>query len=99
MNGNCDKKTAFALILWTAIFLLAVAVNCLFMWLVFIGVTVIEIGIIFLSDESEVEYKRRGKWIAYKRLSSSKCSECGHTFENETRYCPYCGTKMESEDK
>lgn len=53
MNGNCDNKSAFALILWTAIFLLAVAVNCLFMWLVFVGVTIIEVGILFLSDESE----------------------------------------------
>lgn len=53
MNGHCDNKAAFALIVWTVIFLVAVACNSLFMWLAFIGFSVIELGIIFLCESED----------------------------------------------
>ena len=41
---------------------------------------------------------RHGKWIdAGKSVSSCKCTACNAVCEDETKYCPYCGAKMDGD--
>ena len=49
---------------------------------------------------------RHGRWEDYEE-NTWQCSECGEPFyledgtpqENEYNYCPYCGAKMDKENK
>ena len=42
--------------------------------------------------------KPSGKWIRL-RNGQLECSKCYTRQNKELKYCPYCGAKMESEDK
>ena len=52
-----------------------------------------------LNREIEQEPKT-GHWIRRNAfLVPWKCSECNYESERYDNYCPYCGAKMESEEK
>ena len=51
---------------------------------------------------------RHGKWIIDPHSQygfplhiylKRKCSECSHSVDNPTPYCPWCGAKMDGERK
>ena len=51
----------------------------------------------------DVAPARHGRWISYRDLHSSCCSECnawwipwGEGYKETYRYCPNCGAKMMS---
>lgn len=51
---------------------------------------------------------RHGRWIKDPHLQVDfpshfymmwKCSDCGHSVDNPTPYCPWCGARMDAERK
>lgn len=40
---------------------------------------------------------RRGRWIFHEQKSGYlwKCTECNGNFDQQYRYCPFCGANME----
>lgn len=48
---------------------------------------------------ADVEPVRHGRWLPNKITASSKCSECGRVFADETPCCPNCGTRMDGGEK
>lgn len=48
---------------------------------------------------ADVQEVKHGRWIRKKpHLAAVWCSECDHTFEGDSRYCPNCGARMRLED-
>ena len=45
-----------------------------------------------------LQNQRTGRWVDVGSLSC-RCTECGGKNNRESRYCPHCGAKMESEDE
>ena len=53
---------------------------------------------VFWLDTADVGPVRHGKWL-HRKNGVAYCSECEvDTVEDETNYCPNCGTKMDMED-
>ena len=62
---------------------------------------------ISVMPSADVQSVRHGKWIDGKRMGYDgvfvwyrECSECGYernddNIDNDTPYCPQCGTKMD----
>ena len=47
---------------------------------------------------ADVQEVRHGHWKQrMSTLTSVKCSECGTCHEYDTRYCPYCGCRMDGD--
>ena len=49
---------------------------------------------------ANVQEVRHGHWKQrMSTLTSVKCSECGTCHEYDTRYCPYCGCRMDGDKR
>ena len=57
-----------------------------------------------VADAPTIDLVKHGKWFIDDDFNSLtfgcyKCSECGEWYHDKHNYCPYCGAKMESDDK
>ena len=61
-----------------------------------------------IPSEIDVAPVRHGRWIIDPQSQygfplhiylKRKCSECGHSVDNPTPYCPWCGATMDAERK
>lgn len=41
--------------------------------------------------------QKTGRWISNRHTDTVLCSECKKCYGDESKFCPNCGTKMESE--
>ena len=66
------------------------------------------LAILAESPTVDAEPVRHGRWIKDPHSQNGfpshiymmrKCSECGHSVDNATPYCPWCGAKMDAERK
>ena len=57
------------------------------------------------APAADVVEVKHGKWekrifvIFDSEKVGFNCSECNTTWDTNTRYCPYCGAKMDGENK
>lgn len=62
-------------------------------------------GLVKIADHMNVELVRHGHWeyhTRYQRSCVASCSICKKRttffFKNGTKYCPFCGAKMDGEE-
>ena len=53
-----------------------------------------------LNEVPNIQPKQKtGQWISNRHTDTVLCSECKKCYGDESKFCPNCGAKMESEEK